>query len=279
VRCDEAQELAGQAIEGTILPEDRNALFRHLSVCSPCRRAFDLELATKHTVRETIPHAPTPPNIRHAILAVIEAEERVAANRLRAARQRTRLLVRTPLVLVGIGMLTFWYAAAVRGPQLIQQREERVEENIIRVAEDNLARVRVGILRPAVVTGEPRDIQEYFRRHGAEFASAIIPPAKGQWYGAVLTEHRGIPMAHLVCKMGEHLMYVFEVQERDVQRDADLRLPTGAIEGIARMGWFSDKGLGGNAVVFWREDQILCAAASTMKPQDMIAVLSAREGR
>jgi hypothetical protein len=213
------------------------------------------------------------------ILDLIVAEERAIGEQVGIALQFGRRLLRIPVVAGGLALLAFGYFISVRAPETRWSGGGGQGVNIVHVAEESLARAREGTIRPAIVTDEPQEIGKFFRQHGAHFASAGILPLRGEWYGAALTEHNGIQLAHLVCKVGDDLMYVFEVREGDVGRDADFHLPVGVTDGIGRRGWFSDRGLGGNSVVFWRENEALCAAASTMKPQELLAVLALREGR
>jgi anti-sigma factor RsiW len=275
VTCDEAEALTGEAIDRMLSTAASAEFHRHLTHCAPCRRAFELELVIRNTVRDTLPHRSTPHPVREFILGALIAEEEADARRgqivFRLWGGEYRLPVAAGAILAAAAMI-----AVVLGIHRMGRHPESRDLNIVQMAEENLAKIRTGALKPTVMTAEPQEIRRYFQQRGAGFASAIDPPQQGEWYGGILTEHDGIPMAHLVCKLGGELLYVFEVREEDVRRDEHLRLPIGVADGIARNGWFSESG-DGEEVVFWRENETLCAAASTMRRQDLLSLLAARE--
>lgn len=155
--CDEAKEVAGDAIDQMLSTAASAEFHRHLTLCPPCQRAFELELATRNTIRRSLPRRPTPPLIRHEVLMAVEAEER-------SFKQSGRLLIRlrgreasVPLTVGVIVALTALLAAAV-GVQRMRAHAAVGTVNIVRVAVEDLEKIRSGSLRPSIVATEAEEI-------------------------------------------------------------------------------------------------------------------------
>ena len=273
MKCEEAFVLAGDAIDRILSSTDAGEFYQHLEHCPRCRRSYEMEVVTKKTLRHVIPAIPTPPEVRAAILLSLLAPQG-SAEHLFTRVQKTLHALRFRSLMVFVAASTLFVVFFAQHPRAAGRRSEiapRIE--ITHIAAENFQRIRSGELRPAVVSLDPEEIARYFRTHGAAFASSVLPPHRCDWYGAILTMHDGIPLAHVVCHLGDHLLYVFEIQEEALGTETDLHLARRAQERIAQNGWYAE-GEGVRRAVVWRDDRTLCAATSTMRPQEMMALLA-----
>jgi hypothetical protein len=96
------------------------------------------------------------------------------------------------------------------------------------------------------------------------------------WYGASSSDYNGVKLAHVVYKIGDELMYVYQVSEQDVEKGSLLQLPLAARTALAETNWYTDPDHPECNVVLWRDNGTLCAAVSTMKKDRILALLTAK---
>ncbi len=276
VKCEEAQWLAVDEIDGRLPADVRHALFRHLQACPSCRRSYELGAVTRLAIRRALPSLPTPANVRRGVLQVIAVERPIQRVIGRSVRMLAHTLTARPALFGGLATAMFLAFIAFQ-PAMVQHSPYRpIAMNVVREAAVNLELFRTGQLQPAVITTKPDSLCGYLHTLGAPLASCVRSFRGWSWYGGSVTEHEGIKLTHLVCRVGSDYIYVFGVREEEMRRDGDFALPPSAMRRLATVGWYATPDSARCAVVMWTENNTLCAAASTMKKADLLYYLASR---
>lgn len=274
--CVEAQELAGFVLDGGIADADRTAFFEHLKACHACCRAYELEEACRSVIRRTVPHLTVPDSVRRSIIEAVRVEATAEAQE----RQHIWSVIfgRIPAPIIGLGLSAVLIALLLipTGPNDDLIRHAAVND-VINQATANFQLIRDGKVKPAMTSCSPEQVSAYLDAQHVPFQVNIRPMEQCEGYGAIVNEYDGVALAHIVYRIGDDLLYVYQVKtDEALGAQAHLTMPEAAREAIERTGWYSDPQHPDCNVVLWEENGTLCAAASTMKKDRMMAVLAIR---
>lgn len=272
--CLEAQEIAGDTLDGSLTDAVRAAFFGHLDACHPCRRAYRLEETARDLIRQRVPLVPVPETVRRELLEAIRAEERNAAEPRPA--WWTSIIRRYPVPALGAGIAVILIAFLLipTGPNdgLIRHA---AANDVINQAASNFVLIRDGKVKPALTSCSPDQIHAYLIAQLVPFQASVRPIETCDGYSVIVNEYEGVPLAHVVYKIGADLLYVYQVRKDEtVGSTAHLSMPQAAHESLEKTGWYTDPDHPDCNVVVWQEGGTLCAAASTMRKDKMMAVLA-----
>lgn len=275
--CTEAQELAGPALDGQISDADRSAFRNHLHTCALCRRAFELESAMRSFLRDSVSPVETPEAVRRSVVDAVRAEAR--ADRQTHRRDLwSAIFGRVPAPAVGFGLAAILIAFLLFpiGPNDDLIRHAAANDIITQTAE-NFQLIRDGKVKPAVTSCSPEQVGAYLEAQHMPFIVNLRPIERCDGYSAIVNDFDGVKLAHVVYKLGDDLLYVYQVRKEEVLAEqGHLTMPPAAREAIERTGWYTDPQHPECNVVLWEDNGTLCAAASTMQKEKMMAVLASR---
>jgi hypothetical protein len=276
VTCTEAQELAGFALDGGIANADRTAFFEHLKTCIACRRAFELEDAARSVIRHAVSRVTVPDSVRRSIIEAVRAEAVTEAPERRDLW--SVIFGRVPAPVVGLGFAAILIALLLIpvGPNDGFIRHAAAND-IINHAASNFQLIREGKLTPGMTSCSPEQVSAYLDAQHVPFQVSLRPMEHCEGYSAIVNEYNGVALAHVMYKIGDDLLYVYQVRSDEaLGAQAHLTMPEAARVAIEKTGWYTDPQHPDCNVVLWEEQGTLCAAASTMKKERMMAVLASR---
>lgn len=275
--CEQIIELIGHALDGE-LPKEQEAEFRrHVTLCLSCRSSYELEALAKNIVRSKIKRVPTPPHVYETIVRALRVEQEVEPASTRSGWWE-RILHRWvlfPALATGAAAVVFFLMVKLMD-RTDQATRHTAANDIINQSIINFALVRSGELKPSMISCYPEGIIGFFERNGLRFAVNVKNIEGCEWYGASASEYNGVKLAHVVYKIGNDIMYVFQVSENDVQQGSFLQIPAAARKALAETNWYTDPEHPDCNVVLWRDKGTLCAAVSTMKKDRILALLTAK---
>lgn len=272
--CLEAQEIAGEALDGSLNDAVRAAFFGHLDACHPCRREYKLEEAARAVIRRRVHHVSVPDSVRRSVIAALRDERQTSAGTWTG--WWSSLFQRYPVPALGAGFAVVLIAFLLipTGPDdgLIRHA---AANDVINQAASNFVLIRDGKVKPALTSCSPDQIHAYLNAQHVPFQVSIRPIETCDGYSVIVNEYDGVPLAHVVYKLGDDLLYVYQVRRAETMgTSAHLSMPQAAYESLERTGWYTDPDHPDCNVVMWQEGGTLCAAASTMKKERMMAVLA-----
>ena len=275
--CKEAQQSAGDSIDGSLPDGVEEQLQAHLDKCKPCRREVALEKLSKHMVRQNVKQISTPRSIQSSILKALRLE----FERHEPVQESWPVALFPPRVVVpvlagGIVAALFFLMVSTRVDPSYQTTAHNSSNDIIHQSFANFALLQVGAMPPAMVTTVPENMSEFFRNSDLQFGVDIPRFRNCDWSGGSASECSGVKKAHLLYKMGNELVYVVEVSDDDALYGTQVSLPLAAKKALAQSGWYTDPGHPDCNVILWKTDEAVCVAVSTMKKEQLLALLPTR---
>ncbi|HET9129957.1 MAG TPA: hypothetical protein VFO86_03355 [Terriglobia bacterium] len=270
MNCSEASALFGEALDGSMQAGARKSLLEHLGLCRGCRRSYELESITKAVVGKRCAHATTPPEIVQSIVASLhQASESPFFAWVQDVFTMRRVLPTLAGAVALVAVLVL-----VRTPSTTVEHDEHTASNdVIFQSLQNFDRLRNGELKPAVVAANAEDIHQYLDHNGMDFA-VVQPLDCCTSYGALTSEYNGVRLAQVVYTMNQDVMYVYQVRKKNVFDGSALIISPAARMALEKTGWYTDPHHPSGNVILWLKNETLCAAVSSMKKDEMLALLN-----
>lgn len=277
MRCEEAYDLTGTVIDGRLDPALAVAFHDHIGTCPPCRRSFELERVAKQMIATGVARQRTPSDLRRSVLAAIDEERRISEPEPSSFWSRFHDAVPSPAFVGGLAVVIVSFLLVPRGASTDDLVRHVAENDVLHQASETLQRVREGRLVPAMTTSSPEQAVGFLTAHHVPFVPSVRALTRCQSYSVIIDEYQGVPLAHVVYSIGNDLVSVTECRMQDaVDGRAVLTIPSAAREALASSGWYSDPQHTECSLVAWDENGTLCAAASTMPKEKMLALLASR---
>ncbi len=275
--CKEAQQLAGDAIDGSLSNGVEKELQAHLDRCKPCRSEVALEKLSKHLVRQNVKQVPTPRSIQSSILKSLRLEfEKLEPVQESWLAGLSPLRVVVPGLAGGIVATLFFLMVSTRVDPSYQMTAHSSPNDIIHQSFEDFALLQAGTMLPAMVVTAPESMGDLFRNSNLQFGVDVPRFRNYDWCRGSASECNGVKKAHLLYKMGRELVYVVELSDDDALYGTQVSLPPAARRALAQSGWYTDPGHPDCNVVLWKTDEAVCVAVSTMKKEQLLALLPAR---
>lgn len=275
--CSDVQMVLGDAID-RFLPKDiERAFHAHLAACISCRNAFELESLSKQLVRERVHRKRTPPHVYTTILSLLRREylepETIDDPWFRRFLRRRTFL---PALSGGLAIIVFLFFFSTPQEANDRMTVHTASNDIINRSYKNLLSIRDGELKPSIVSCFPESVLAYFKQQNPRLSVKLLNAPNSDWYGAIADEYGGVKLAHVVYKLGDEIVYVFQANQSEVLNGSPFSLPPAAKIALKQSGWYTDPGHPDCSVVVWIVDGTLCTAVSTMKKDRLFAMLTTR---
>lgn len=275
--CDGVRQHAGDAIDRVLSNDEAVQFEAHLSRCSPCRREIALEKLSKFLIRQHVQWMVTPRSAYGTILFALRQEYQVnpAEDSLLPGRFISRRVL-VPALSGGLAALFFFSLVTTKTDPSYSMTAHTASTDIINQSFKNFALLKSGKLKPNLVSSVPESVREFLQKSNLQFGVELPSIQNGEWCGASATEGSGVKQAHLIYKIGNDLLYVFEVSDDDALSGKHLSLPPAAKRGLAQSGWYTDPDHPDCNVVLWKTDEAVCVAVSTMRKGRLLSLLTAQ---
>jgi len=277
VDCTEAHRYGGDAVDGSLPDSVAKEFEAHLDRCATCRREVALERLSKHMVRQSIQQIPTPRSVYSLVLQTLQIERTATQYSFLDWLQTWKpLRVAVPAFAGGVIAIAFFLMVSARTDSSYQMTAHTAPNDLIHLSFENFALLKSGKLQPDMVTSAPENVGAMFAHSNLEFGVHIPRLKNCSWCGGSASECSGVKQAHLVFKIGNEIVYVFEVSDADALYGTRVSLPPAAKRALTQSGWYTDPDHPDCDVVLWKTDQAVCVAVSTMKKSQLLAMLSAQ---
>jgi hypothetical protein len=272
MNCTEANALFGEAIDGSLPANARSGLLEHLGLCRRCQKSYELEVITKTVVKSRCSHVYTPPEIVQSVVSALRKPAQSISPFFEWIQNlfTMRRLLPALAASVAIAVALVFFSS----PTTVEESDVHTASNdVIFQSLQNFAKLQSGELKPSFVTNKVEDIHQYLNNSGMDFA-IVQPMGCCRSYGALTSEYNGIKLAQVVYTMNDDVMYVYQVRKKNVFDGSTLIIPPAARTALEKTGWYTDPHHPKCNVVLWIADQTLCAAVSSMKKDEMLALLN-----
>lgn len=272
MNCIEANDLLGEAIDGSIPANILSILFEHLGICRGCRKEYELESITKAVVRSRCTCVVTPPEVSNAIISALDSTSESVSPFFEWIQDVFTVRRLLPALVASIAIVVA--LIFFNSPTGVEESDVHTASNdVIFQSLQNFSRLQNGELKPAMIANKAEDIHQYLDNNGMDFAK-VQPMDCCRSYGAFTSEYNGVKLAQVVYTMSDDVMVVYEVRKSNVFNGSILIIPPAAKTALEKTGWYTDPHHPNCNVILWIADQTLCAAVSSMKKDEMLALLN-----
>ncbi len=272
MNCTEANDCFGEAIDGSLSESARRTLYEHLESCRDCRRSFELESITKSVVKSRCLRVSTPLEVRQSVISALNEPSAAHVPFLEWVHSVFTIQRLVPALVVSVA---FVLAVVFFGtpPAALESDVHNTPNDVIFQSLQTFAQIQNGTVKPALVAARAEDIHQYLDTNGFDFA-VVHPLECCTSYGAMTSHYNGIKLASIVYRMNDDVMYVYQVRKKNVFGGSTLIIPPAARTALEKTGWYTDPNHPNCNVILWIADQTLCAAVSSMKKDEMLALLN-----
>lgn len=127
-----------------------------------------------------------------------------------------------------------------------------------------------GTLELGKRTSDPSELASFFRDQGVTY-DVFFPTLDATLEGGVVSEHHGQRYAHLVYRAGDHLIYIFEVDEPSIDGNV-IAMASDVADDLQHSRWHWEERAGVGTMFVWESNNIVCSAVSDLRTQDLSAL-------
>jgi hypothetical protein len=275
VKCEEFQDLIAAAVDRYLRRQDLEVFEEHARLCPPCRSEYEAELSTKRLIQKRAQMIAVPADVQHSILRQLEQK----GGRPRLVREQWLKVTHAPLVRPAIALgVTVLVVLLLANPANSPHRIPILTtagigpNNVVHQSIENFHKILRGDFSPQIASSERSTIENFFS--GRTGFPVIVPLMKEcTLLGGVLNDHNGTPLAHVVYRTGNDIIYLYQACWETVQKGDVLEIAPEAKAELMKTGWYSSTSLESDALVLWKSDRTLCVAVSHMQCEKLLDCL------
>lgn len=133
-----------------------------------------------------------------------------------------------------------------------------------------------GSLKLQKLSSNQEDLSRFFAENGVKY-QVHYPKIDAELIGGVVSQEKGTKFAHFIYKVGDHIIYAYEVPEGLVDNQT-LSVNPRAMEIVNKADWYWEKENGAsNTMVLWKVGPNLCVMVSDLRTEQLSALLHVEE--
>jgi anti-sigma factor RsiW len=275
VNCREFQELISAAVDRYLSSDELELFLEHAKKCPPCQDEYDSEVTTKRIVQNRAKMVKTPVAVARMISDTIQRETAARSPHRRRWWQEflQKPFVKPALVLgAGAVVVALLLVDSPDHPESLVHASLPGNDVLVQSFSNHLE-VENGAIQPQLVSAEPERVRSFFTGKTG-FPVLVRSMRECTLVGAVLNEHSGAPLAHIVYEHADQLIYVYQACWKTVETGEQLRLPAPVKSALEHTGMYTETRPDGRTVALWTEGETLCAAVARLDRDELLSCLS-----
>lgn len=125
-------------------------------------------------------------------------------------------------------------------------------------------------------SNDQRTLSTFFADNGVNYP-VHFPKIDAELVGGIVSQEKGTKFAQFIYKVGDHLIYAYEVPEGLVDNQT-LSVNPRAMEIVKKADWYWEQENGAsNTMVLWRLGNNLCVMVSDLKTEQLSALIHVEE--
>lgn len=238
-------------------------------------------LALEHGVRKLVRSRNV--NLRERVPVELERSIRINLAREVEAASKKRPLsfwehvltaIRRPMIAIPIGIAVVALIVMMVTDRSSQPPFAAMSPrvNLYEASYANFSKIVKGELALVKVTSDQDELRAFFREEGVKY-DVFFPEMAAELKGGVVSDHGGIRFAHLVYGAGDHLVYIFEVDEPSIKQNL-VAMDATVWEDLEQSRWHWEERRGVGTMFVWESNNIVCSAVSDLRTQDLSALFT-----
>lgn len=149
-------------------------------------------------------------------------------------------------------------------------------DNLCFQAYNNFHSLEQGNLSLQKVTQNKEELSRFFKEKGVNYP-VFYPEIDAELQGGVVSEYKGVKLAHFVFKAGDKFVYMYEVPNQMIDNH-NLNINPKAIEIVNKADWYWEKEKGSNnTMVLWRLKSNMCSIVTNLRIDQLSALIHVKE--
>jgi anti-sigma factor RsiW len=267
VNCKEFQECACDAVDKRLESDRAQELIQHAAHCPHCQYELNALRLAKEVVHDKIPLRSVPAEVYYAIVNKTFASPRFSwlSGWFGMKLNLAGAFVIVAAVAIGIYSL------------FIPSSGIPDDSNIIHQSLNNYQAVIGGSIKPQLVSNH-ENVRSFLEKE-VNFA-VNVPNMKGcNSCAGVLSNFKGVKLAHVVYQIGSTVVYIYQADMNEAMKGDKIGLPAEAKKELLDTDWYIKEVSDDRTIVLWRYENTLCAAVSSMKKDQLVALLTEKDAQ
>lgn len=247
----------------------------HARLCPPCRREYESELSTKELVHNRVHMVAVPLILYRSITEKLQRPLKGSRSvQTLSARLFQSPLIRPAIAFVLTAIVVILVVRPTEPPRGIPflTAAGYAPNNVVHQSVENYHKVLRGEITPQLVSSQNSEVQNFFSGK-TDFPVEVPVMRQCTLVGAVVNQHEGVGLAHVVYRTGNDIIYLYQACWQTVQRGEKLELAPEIGTELTKGGWYLSGEPGGDAIVLWKSGPTLCIAVSHMKSDHLLECL------
>lgn len=149
-------------------------------------------------------------------------------------------------------------------------------DNLCFQAYNNFHSLENGNLPLQMLTNNKDELSKFFKEKGVNYP-VFYPDIDAELQGGVVSEFKGVKLAHFVFKVGDKFVYMYEVPNQMIDNH-NLQINPKAIEIVNKADWYWEKEKGSNnTMVLWRIKSNMCSIVTNLRMDQLSALIHVKE--
>ena len=149
-------------------------------------------------------------------------------------------------------------------------------DNLCFQAYNNFHSLENGNLPLQMLTNNKDELSKFFKEKGVNYP-VFYPDIDAELQGGVVSEYKGVKLAHFVFKVGDKFVYMYEVPNQMIDNH-NLQINPKAIEIVNKADWYWEKEKGSNnTMVLWRIKSNMCSIVTNLRMDQLSALIHVKE--
>lgn len=274
---DPSMERLTAYLDNELSDAERAEIEQELDQSNGLRRMLALEHGVQKLVRSRSV------NLRERVPVELERSIRIKlAQEVEAASKERRVsfwehvltAIRRPMIAIPTGIavvaLIVMMVTDRSAPPPFAAMAPRV--NLYEASYANFSKIVKGELALVKATSNQDELRAFFREEGVKY-DVFFPEMAAELKGGVVSDHGGIRFAHLVYGAGDHLVYIFEVDEPSIKQNL-VAMDATVWDDLEQSRWHWEERRGVGTMFVWESNNIVCSAVSDLRTQDLSALFT-----
>ena len=149
-------------------------------------------------------------------------------------------------------------------------------DNLCFQAYNNFHSLENGNLPLQMLTNNKDELSKFFKEKGVNYP-VFYPDIDAELQGGVVSEFKGVKLAHFVFKVADKFVYMYEVPNQMIDNH-NLQINPKAIEIVNKADWYWEKEKGSNnTMVLWRIKSNMCSIVTNLRMDQLSALIHVKE--
>lgn len=265
MNCNDFKECACEVVDKRLSEDKTREVLQHATVCPHCQYELNALATSKKIVHDKIHRVSVPTDLYYAILRKTVHRPGFSFFGRFFGFAINPAITMVALIVVIVGAYSLLFPTATISD----------DANIIQQSLNNYQAVIGGGITPQFISSN--DNVRSFLEKEVPFAVNVPKMKNCSTCAGVLSSFNGVKLAHVVYKVGDNIIYIYQADMDEAMKGEKIGLPAEAKTELLKTDWYIQENSDGRTIVLWKYKNTLCAAVSGMSKSELMALITDKE--